>query len=63
MTLVTEFRPAAVISGHVHENRGAVKENGILFMNPGAAKNGFSALLEVGTEVNGTLLDPVSDGY
>jgi Icc-related predicted phosphoesterase len=60
-SLVSEFRPAAVISGHVHENRGVVEENGILYMNPGAAKNNFSALLEVGDGVRGTLLDPVPD--
>ncbi len=60
-SLVDEFRPAAVVSGHVHENRGIIEENGILYMNPGAAKNGFSALLEVDDRTRGTLLDPVPD--
>jgi Icc-related predicted phosphoesterase len=60
-SLVSEFKPAAVISGHIHENRGIVEENGILYMNPGAAKNNFSALLEVGDGVRGALLDPVPD--
>ena len=60
-TMVDEFRPAAVISGHIHENRGIIDKNGILFMNPGAAKNGQSALLEVENDVRATLLDPVPD--
>lgn len=60
-SLVDEFGPAAVISGHIHENRGIVEENGILYMNPGAAKNGYSAFLEVDDRVRGTLLEPVPD--
>jgi uncharacterized protein len=61
LRLVNEFKPSAVISGHIHENRGIIEENGILFMNPGAAKNGFSALLELNSGIQGTLLDPVPD--
>ena len=60
-SLVDEFRPAAVISGHIHENRGIVEENDILYMNPGASKNGYFALLEVENKIRGTLLEPVPD--
>ena len=60
-TLVDEFRPSAVISGHIHEARGIIEENGILYMNPGAAKNGLSAIVEVDSGVRGILLDPVSE--
>lgn len=60
-TLVDEYGPAAVISGHIHEGRGVIEENDILYMNPGAAKNGLSALLEVDDGVRGTLLGPVPE--
>lgn len=60
-SLVEEFKPVAMISGHIHENRGIAEENGTIFMNPGAAKNGLSAILEVDEAVRATLLDPVPE--
>jgi len=59
LRLVNEFRPKAVLSGHIHEDRGIVEMNGTLFLNPGAAKDGNSALLDIGAEVKAVLLDPV----
>jgi len=59
--LVEEFRPRVVLSGHIHEARGIVEKDGTLFMNPGAAKEGYAGMLEVGTEVRATLLDRVTD--
>jgi hypothetical protein len=40
-----------VVCGHVHEARGADKVNEALVVNPGPAKNGMCALLEVSREV------------
>ena len=59
--LVQEFRPRVVLSGHIHEARGIVEKDGILYMNPGAAKDGFAGVLELGSEAKVTLLDKVPD--
>lgn len=56
LRLVNEYRPRAVLSGHIHEARGIVEKEGTLFLNPGAAKDGNAALLEVGETVRATLL-------
>jgi len=61
LKLVYEFRPKAVLSGHIHEARGIVERNGTLFLNPGAAKDGNSALLDVGDEVKAVLLESVDE--
>ena len=45
--IVKKYRPLVVLSGHIHEERGIKEENGTLFMNPGAAKEGYAALLTV----------------
>ena len=55
--LVEEFRPRVVLSGHIHEARGIVEKDGTLFMNPGAAKDGFSAVIELGAEAKAKLLE------
>lgn len=60
LQLVERYRPKVVLSGHIHEARGLVKKDGTLFMNPGAAKDGYAALLELDGEVKGTLLDKVT---
>jgi Icc-related predicted phosphoesterase len=61
LKLVKEYRPKAVLSGHIHEDRGIMESDGTMFMNPGAAKDGCSGLMEIGDEVRMTLLDPVMD--
>ena len=55
--LFKEFRPRAVLSGHIHEDRGIVMEGGTLFLNPGAAKDGNAALLDIDGEVRAVLLE------
>ena len=47
LDIVNKYRPLVVLSGHIHEERGIKEENGILFMNPGAAKEGYAAFLSV----------------
>ncbi len=61
LKLVDEFHPKVVLSGHIHEDRGIVERDGTLFMNPGAAKDGFSGVLEIGEKVSAALLDAVED--
>jgi uncharacterized protein len=55
--LVEEFKPRVVLSGHIHEARGIVEREGTLYMNPGAAKDGFSAVIELGADIKATLLE------
>jgi putative phosphoesterase len=46
--IVEKWRPKLVLSGHIHEARGVVKEEHTVFVNPGPAKNGFAALIHLG---------------
>lgn len=61
LELVKKHHPRAVLSGHIHEDRGVLEKDGTLFMNPGAAKDGYSALLDIGPGIEGTLLDRVTE--
>jgi Icc-related predicted phosphoesterase len=45
--IVEKYRPLVVLSGHIHEARGIKEHDGTLFLNPGAAKEGYAALLTV----------------
>lgn len=45
--LVDRWRPILMLSGHMHEARGIERHNGTVFVNPGPAKDGFGALVEL----------------
>ena len=47
--LMKEWEPMLMLSGHIHEGRGIKKMGKTLCVNPGAAKNGFGALVEFTT--------------
>ena len=47
LKIVEEFRPILVLSGHIHEDYGIKHINGTTFVNPGPAKDGMYALVEV----------------
>lgn len=55
MAVVREFRPRVVLSGHVHEARGERTEDGTLFVNPGPARGGYYAVVEVGQTTSARL--------
>jgi len=59
--VVEEFHPPLVLSGHIHEARGIIERDGTLYVNPGAAKDGNSALLDIDGSIEPRLLDKVSD--
>lgn len=59
--VVEESRPVLVLAGHIHEARGIVEQDGTLFVNPGAAKDGFSALLDIDGDIEAELLDQIVD--
>ncbi len=57
--IVDEFRPVLALSGHVHEAIGAVENEGTLFVNPGPAKEGRCAIIDLeGERVSSMLLGP-----
>ncbi|MGI5964444.1 MAG: metallophosphoesterase family protein [Candidatus Methanomethylophilaceae archaeon] len=45
--IVEEFGPVLALSGHVHEAIGTVKKNGTVFVNPGPARDGYAAVIEI----------------
>lgn len=59
--IVETFKPVLVLSGHIHEARGIVEIDGTTFMNPGAAKEGFSGIVDIGETIEVRLLDRQSD--
>ena len=48
--IVDKHRPLLVLAGHVHEARGVIEEDGIIFMNPGPARDGYAAILDIDEE-------------
>ncbi|MCL2149031.1 MAG: metallophosphoesterase family protein [Methanomassiliicoccaceae archaeon] len=55
--IVEEFRPVLVLSGHIHEDYGVRHIEGTTFVNPGPAKDGMYAVVEVdGGAVSARLL-------
>ena len=60
MKIVREFKPLLVLSGHIHEAIGCVKEGGITFVNPGPAKDGYSAIVDIENDtVSVKMLSPL----
>ena len=45
--IVDEFSPILALSGHVHEARGVVEQDGTMFVNPGPARDGYCAVIDI----------------
>ena len=45
--IVEEYHPILAMSGHIHEAIGCETKNGTTFVNPGPAKEGYSAIVTV----------------
>ncbi len=54
---IERCRPSVVLSGHIHEDRGVERKDGVWCMNPGAAKDHYAGMMELDDEVRLTLLD------
>ena len=54
--IVEKFRPPLVLCGHIHEARGIGRLGPTTVVNPGAARDGHSALIELDGEVRVRLL-------
>lgn len=61
-SVVEEFRPSLVLSGHVHEARGEVRAEGTVFVNPGTARGGYYARVELGQSITVELLSARGKG-
>lgn len=46
-SIVDAYHPRLVLSGHIHEARGMIEENKTIFINPGPAMNGYSAVITI----------------
>jgi len=57
LRLVERFQPRLVISGHVHEARGIETAGATTFVNPGPAKHGFGAIIDIMTIVKARLIE------
>ena len=55
--VIERCKPSVVLSGHIHEDRGVELKDGVWYMNPGAAKDRYAGMMELGDEVKLTLLD------
>ena len=47
LKLIRKHIPKLVLSGHIHECPGIVREGGITYINPGASRDGRSAFVEI----------------
>jgi Icc-related predicted phosphoesterase len=47
LRIVKEFRPVLVLSGHIHEDYGVEHIDGTTFVNPGPARDGMYAVVEI----------------
>ena len=45
--IVDEYKPILAMSGHIHEAIGCKEIDGTVFVNPGPAKDGYSAIITV----------------
>jgi len=45
--IIEEYHPILAMSGHIHEAIGCETKNGTVYVNPGPAKEGYSAVVTV----------------
>lgn len=51
LKVAEEAKPRLALSGHMHESKGVETRDGVVFVNPGSARNGFYASVWLGKEV------------
>jgi putative phosphoesterase len=55
LDVASELRPRLALSGHIHESRGETVSRGTVFVNPGAAKDGYYAKIRLAQSVRVSL--------
>lgn len=45
--IVERWHPILALSGHIHEDVGVVERDGTTFVNPGPAKDGYMAIIDI----------------
>lgn len=57
LSIIDENKPKLVLSGHVHEDKGIIEEEGTVYLNPGPAHNDNLAIVEISKDgIRGKLL-------
>ena len=60
LDIVKKYRPKLVLSGHIHESFGMKEDDGTVFINPGAVKDGRCAVVSFdGDKVDARFIGPV----
>ncbi|MFO7792791.1 MAG: metallophosphoesterase [Candidatus Saliniplasma sp.] len=56
LDVISNIDPKLVLSGHVHESRGIMKEAGTVYVNPGPAYEDNLAIVELGISIRAKLI-------
>ncbi len=56
LEIIAETGPMLVLSGHVHESRGVIEEDGTVYVNPGPAYEDNLAIVEIADDVRVKLI-------
>lgn len=60
LDIVKKYRPKLVLSGHIHESFGRKEEDGTVFINPGAVRDGRCAIVSIeGDVIEAKLIGPL----
>ena len=51
LKVIQETKPRLALSGHMHESKGKKMRDGVVFVNPGSARNGFYASVWLGKDI------------
>jgi Icc-related predicted phosphoesterase len=57
LKVAQECKPKLALSGHMHESRGMESSDGVVYVNPGSARNGFYASIWLGKEIRVKFLE------
>ncbi|MFW6037978.1 MAG: metallophosphoesterase family protein [Candidatus Saliniplasma sp.] len=56
LEIISKYSPRLILSGHVHESRGIIQEEGTVYVNPGPAYEDNLAIVEIGEEIKAKLI-------
>lgn len=56
LEIISNSSPRLILNGHVHESRGIIKDEGIVYVNPGPAYEDNLAIVKIGDTIRAKLL-------